>query len=191
MIKNCTECETKSVKIRQLQAELDALRKTIYFHRTHRTLSLGLSGETLVTNITSGQQTIHTCAHDIELKNGQKIEVKTANLSVPNKSSPGGKRWQWEKILGQSGNKYFDYLILLGEVDTRYSDDYQFSPWGYVVFLVPFESIGILTTNGVGGGKAIRLGSNPKRATGKGSVLYEKFQIDVNQISNILSSEES
>jgi hypothetical protein len=72
---------------------------------------------------------------------GYKIEVKLSKLNVPSKAAPSTKRWTWAKPLGWLDKaKTYDYLILLGEKDVRYEEQYlDDSP--YIAFLVPFKNV--------------------------------------------------
>jgi hypothetical protein len=65
-------------------------------------------------------------------------------------------RWAWAKPFGESGNKSYDRLILVGEVDGRY---------GYlgkdtVIFDVPFDRVRPLTIK-CGRHLGIQLATNP------------------------------
>src|SRR5437868_5327032 len=86
------------------------------------------------------------------------------------------KRWQWNKILGESGNKYYDYVILVGDADHRYRSLYTDSSSPYVLFCIPRSDVATIA-----GGtryKSILLGTNPRSLTSKKSLLiYERYQV--------------
>ena len=96
----------------------------------HPTFSKGLVGEHLVSMAVIGKITGHTEGHDVATKTA-KIEVKFAS---PNRTRRNSKanRWAWAKVLGQSGSKNFDYLVLLADwdpqtrVDNQYNDELIF-----------------------------------------------------------------
>jgi len=163
----------------KLRQEIAELRQQLRFFDTHPTLALGMAGESLIAGISGGLETKHTAISDIILPDGATIEVKTAHLSSPSLTAPT-KRWQWNKIFGQTGLKSYDYLVLVGEIDERYRYTYSYSDHNYVFFLLPYIEVYRLSIKG--SPLAIVLNSNPKTARGRSCELFAKFQASPDQL---------
>lgn len=146
-------------RIGQLKAENQKLREEVAFLRTHPTISQGIRGETLVANVVDGRLTAYRSGHDVETENGAKIEVKFSKLNEPVKGRPT-RRWNWSKPIGHMDKgKEYDYLLLLGEADERFPEQYE-EGVPYVCFLLPYGDVRSVMTRGAAIGSMIQLTSN-------------------------------
>ena len=124
-----------------LKAENEALRRQVadlerqvLFLTTHSTLAAGMAGETIISKIISGKMTPYAEAFDVATVGGLRLEVKYARLNRHSKESLNTRRWPWGKVFGESGNKNYDFLILVGEADERYREKYKSPESQYVIF---------------------------------------------------------
>lgn len=166
-----------------LKAKVIALEKQILQLETHQTLFDGARGESIVSRLVGGEITAYGKGHDIEIsgKDGLRIEVKMASLNQPVKTS-STLRWVWGKILGEGGNKEYDWLILIGKKDDRYMDEYPDSDSPYIFFAIPKHEVQpLLSTQGRF--KAIYLTTNPYTARSKTSILYSQYMVTTDQLS--------
>lgn len=127
-----------SERIRLLERENALLRKERDFFRRTPTLAQGLKGETLVATLTGGVLTGYKDPHDVTVTTGARIEVKYSHMNAPNPSAT--RRWNWHSVLGMSHNKKYDYLVLVGEKDPRFDDQYP-AQLDCVFFLVPRSDV--------------------------------------------------
>ncbi|MBI5747689.1 MAG: hypothetical protein HZA00_01090 [Nitrospinae bacterium] len=129
----------------------------------------GLKAESLIVKIVKGEKSGGNKPHDIDLKDGTKVEVKFANLHTPNPVSPT-KRWLWHRVYGNKKMKDYRYLVLIGEKDTRYQpidDDNS----RFVFFLLDSYQIANVTTNDPRG--TIYLTTNPRKTQNRrGEILW-------------------
>lgn len=175
---------------RRLKAEVESLRREISVLTqkltlvyTHKTLAKGMQGESLVVHWVNGVITTHNANHDITV-NGSliRIEVKYSglNAAIRGHQTPDVEtlRWAWAKPFGESGNKAFNRLILVGDKDPRYFEHYKDPACPYIFFDVPYEEIMPLTiqTNS-GRYRSIQLTTNPLKAKSSASPLFHRFQI--------------
>lgn len=158
-------------RISQLEAENAILRLKVEFLEKHSKLAAGMRGETLIARLTNGQMTAYNESHDVETKGGVKIEVKMSRLSDHYKVS-GTKRWQWHKVFGESGNKTYDFAILIGDSDYRYSHLYRNHSSPYVIFCVPLDALREISDNGYLG-----FSTNPKQRSSKGNKMFLEYQV--------------
>jgi len=137
-----------------------------------------LIAQGLVSIIIKGVLTENNSSYDVDVGQGRiRIEVKYSKLNKANSS--GTLRWAWNKIFGESGNKQFDRLILIGELDRRYMNSYRPFDSDFVIFDVPYEEVSDLTISTNGRYRSIQLTSNPKTAKrSNGSRLYPKYQVN-------------
>jgi len=142
-VKNCNLAMHLSEQIRLLERENAQLKKEVEFFRTTPTLAQGLRGETLIANLTGGLRTGYKDSHDVTVKSGDRLEVKFSHLNMPNRSRT--KRWNWGKVLGSAQNKKYEYLVLVGEKDLRYEDQYP-ANLAFVFFLVPRSDVDDIKT---------------------------------------------
>jgi len=141
-----------SERIRLLERENALLRKERDFFRQTPTLAQGLKGETLIAKLTGGVLTGYKDPHDVTVTSGARLEVKYSHINAPNKSKT--RRWNWHSVLGMSNNKKYDYLVLVGEKDPRYDDQYP-AELDCVFFLVPRSDVDHIKT-----GKDIAINTN-------------------------------
>jgi hypothetical protein len=141
-----------SERIRSLEREKALLREELDFLLRTPTLAQGLKGETLVATLTGGVRTGYNAPHDVTVASGARLEVKNSHRNAPNKSAT--RRWNWNNVLGNSNNKKYDYLVLMGEKDPRYDDQYP-AELAFVFFLVPRSDVDHIKT-----GKDIAINTN-------------------------------
>lgn len=130
-------------RIRLLERENALLKKERDFFRRTPTLAQGLRGETLIVKLTGGVPTGYKDPHDVTLKGGTRLEVKYSHVNAPNRSKT--RRWNWHSVLGSANNKVYDYLVLVGEKDPRYDDQYP-AGLASVIFLVPRSDVDQIKT---------------------------------------------
>jgi len=111
--------------VQHLRNQNKLLKLELLFHNliAHQTMITGVSGEMIIATAIEGQLASYGAGYDIR-KNGIKIEVKTSGLRKHSRFSLS-LRWSWNKILGENGRKDYDYLILVGKKDPRYSAWYK------------------------------------------------------------------
>jgi hypothetical protein len=181
----------------RLKAEVESLRKEVAtltqklaFAGAHNTLVKGMQGESLIAEWVNGVLTTHNASHDLVLGEGvMKIEIKYSGLNsaIRSQQKPGREtlRWAWAKPFGESGNKIYDQLILIGDKDARYSERYQDQASPYVFFDVPYRDIFPLTiqTNG-GRYRSIQLTTNPRKAKSSASALFQQYQVTLKELES-------
>jgi hypothetical protein len=173
-----TELEQLAAENDLLRARVRALEEKINFLGQHATLSAGIKGETLAARFTGGTTTPHTMPHDIAAS-GETIEVKYAKLSRPVQGRPT-LRWQWNKIYGERGGKAYTSLLLIGEADPRFREDYLDPDSPYVLFLIPFSEARSLCIKG--NPLMMTLSSNPAASRGSSASLWTRWQTTVTQV---------
>lgn len=171
------ENEALRERVFALEAELKVLRR-------HPTLAAGMRGEQLAAAALNGVLSTANAGHDMHLASGSTIEVKTSALTrpLPNTSS---LRWVWTKVLGSSGGKRYDYLLLIGDADPRFQTAYKDPASPYVFFLVPFDDVAALG-NPTRSSLGIQLVSNPGKARGVSAPLFERFQVTLEELKHRL-----
>jgi hypothetical protein len=172
-----------------LQAEVKILTGRLAVLDTHKTLAKGMRGEALVAGWISGSVTSNNASHDMVTAAGLvTLEIKYSGLNIAVKSKTvghlGTRRWAWSKPLGESGKKTYDRLILVGDKDPRYLDQYRDADCPYVLFDVPFSEILNLTiqTNG-GRYRSIQLTTNPVTARSAASLLFGTYQVSLDELT--------
>lgn len=167
-----------------LRARIKILETELEFLRTHPSIMQGIKGETLVASLTGGIITEYAAKHDINLANEATIEVKFSKLNTPVKGAKT-RRWNWSKLLGQNDvGKGFDFLLLIGEKDPRYLDQYlDASP--YVYFLIPRENIDEILTPGKSIGSQAQINTNLKTARAENSRAIKKYLVTEELVRNI------
>lgn len=161
-----------------LRERVRTLEERLIYLSQHKSLAAGIAGERLAAKLTSGTTTSHVTPHDIVVGNTL-IEVKYSNLSRPNKTAPT-LRWQWNKIFGQTGQKEYHFLLLIGEADERFRSIYLDSDSPYIFFLIPTVKVIDLCTKG--SPLSINLSSNPQKAKGLSAQLFEFWQVNAAHI---------
>lgn len=163
-----------------LLERVSALEAKLGFLAGKKNLLLGLKGERLVSELVEGQLTSHTSGFDVVSASGYVFECKYSSLGIADRSKKNpSKRWAWPRPFGTAGKKFYDYIILIGDADDRWSNQYKDKESPYIIFCVPYEEVESLTITTDGGRmKSIHLTSNPSTALrSKGSRLFREFQI--------------
>ncbi len=179
----CSNCLSLKEELKLLESELQNLKSKIAWHEQHPTLSSGIRGETLIFNIGIMRFAPKNASYDLKHKH-LKIEVKFSKLGD---NGRGILRWTWGKIFGEAGNKKYDRLILIGDRDNRFTDQYKDSNCPYVIFDIPFESAKNFTNPGGNAHSIIRLNSNPnpaKISTQNLKLLYDIYQTTNDELLN-------
>jgi hypothetical protein len=167
-------------ELRQLKAELSALRERYDFLCLHPTLALGMRGERLTARLVGGSATDHQEAYDVVTQQGVKFEVKSAKLAVP-AASYSTLRWSWGRIYGMNGNKNYDYLLLIGDTDQRFAKLYEHGSDPFIFFLVPFTEVDELTVK-TGSTRSIYLVTNPEGPSKGSRRLFASYQVSIVEI---------
>jgi hypothetical protein len=109
----------------RLLATIDALTTKNEFLTRHPRLVAAIQTEKLVASLVGSPRTTGNASFDID--GSVRIEVKYSSLTWVGSVS----RWTWGKIYGQGGHKSYDRLLLFGDKDVRYGDEYAdpSSPW--------------------------------------------------------------
>ena len=170
------ELEDLSLENLFLKRRVAQLENEVAFLRTHSVFLQGLKGETLVATLTGGELTSFAAEHDIVANGNVKIEVKFSKLNKPVAGS-STRRWNWSKPLGwKDKGKVFDFLLLVGDKDMRYPDQYKdISP--YIFFLIPKAHILSICTSGSSIGANVQLTTNLARAKSPASVALKSFMV--------------
>jgi hypothetical protein len=171
----------------ELRARIEVLENELLFLRTHPTIMQGIKGETLVASLTGGIITEYAAKHDIELNNEVTIEVKFSKLNTPVKGAKT-RRWNWSKLLGwKDKGKDFDFMLLIGEKDPRYSEQYlDSSP--YVYLLIPKEKIHEILTPGGEIGSQAQINTNLRTARAENSKAIKMYMVREEVINSICSA---
>lgn len=143
--------------VHELETRINQLEREVEFLRLHPTLAQGLKGERLICEITAGVGAKLNAKFDIMVKGCIKIEVKFSKLHSPEKSALSTRRWSWSKPRGWlDKGKDYDFLLLLGEKDHRFTDQYL-DDMPYVVFLVPAAKVPAIEVSGKAIGANVNL----------------------------------
>jgi hypothetical protein len=168
-------------RIAELEREIEVLRAKVTFFDRSPWMRDGIRGEQIVAELIGGETTAVTERFDVLATAGRlRLEVKYSNL---NTAVAGGatRRWQWVRPLGFDGQKTFDALILIGEVDLRHQHLYRDPSAPYGVFDIPFSRIAEIVKHS---SQMIQISTNPKKArTPVARLLYEHFQTTCNALS--------
>lgn len=170
--------------IEQLSAENIQLKQKVAFFENHPSVVAGIRGETLVANLISGSATAFNASHDIDTNNGLRIEVKYSKLNLANRQQTNTtKRWSWKNIFGSGGQKNYDRLILIGEVDQRYASSYLKPDSPVVIFDIGYADVMKLTSLTEHQQRLIQLSSNPASVRSRAKSLYTEFQITTDDLT--------
>lgn len=176
-----TELETENASLR---ARIAQLEQQIEFMHQHPLLLRGLQGEILISCIVAGTLTAYATMHDVDTANGIKIEVKHAKPTLSNKVRGQHRRWQWNKLFGESGKKEFDFVLLIGDIDERYRNSYKEPDSPYVLFCIPSTELFPLTIKGQRDGyRKLDLNTNSRgKLQHSGRTLYQRYQITTDDL---------
>lgn len=131
-----------------LQAQHKALQAQLWeLGREHKALkrkTIAHSGERYILELTSGKPQPYAESFDVLSASSHRLEVKSSRRHFVNRFESESRRWTSSNLLGSSGEKQYDYAILLGEKDRDYLQTYP--PSGqYVIFCVPRDRVKLLT----------------------------------------------
>jgi hypothetical protein len=173
-------------RIRLLELENARLKEERDFFRRTPTLAQGLKGETLIAKLTHGVQTGYKDPHDVTVPSGARLEVKYSHLNEPNKSKKSKtRRWNWHSVLGSANNKEYEYLVLVGEKDARYDDQYP-ADLPDVFFLVPRSEVDHIRT-----GNDIAINTNLATARAPRSLALKQYLVMAgDRFTNLLGTVE-
>jgi len=168
-------------RIAELKRENKLLRAKVTFFDRSPWMRDGIRGEQIVAELIGRKTTAVTERFDVLGAAGRmRLEVKYSNLNIA-VADKATRRWQWIRPLGFDGQKTFDALILIGEVDTRYQPLYRDPSAPYVVFDIPFPRIAEIVQHS---SQMIQISTNPQRArTPVARLLYEEFQTTCDALS--------
>jgi len=153
---------TKEYLLRELtrcRRDNEALKKRLNISEH----SAGIAAENYICDAVRGKRSEgKTEPFDVRTASKHRLEIKFAHLNTPD---PGANtlRWTWRNALGNSRAKRYDRLILVGELDPRYMGDYEDPTPQYVIFDVPFASVGFLMRQSA----TINLTTNPNGQKGE------------------------
>ncbi len=152
----------------ELKKEVEDLKEVVEFHRLTPTQAQGRKGETFIATLTRGVRTGYREPHDVTVNNGDRLEVKMSRVTKPNSYT---RRWNWHNVLGSGHNKEYEFLILLGEKDPVWRDQYP-PDLQYVIFLVPRSDVDHIKT-----GNQIAINTNLARVRAKRSLALKRYLV--------------
>lgn len=168
----------------ELRLEVEQLRARLNYLGQYRTLAAGLHGEELVSKLVGGIRTAHTASVDIITDDDIRIEVKLGKLTYPKPTSAANPaRWQWGKVLGEKNTKDFDYLVLVGESDPRFSAAYREQNAPYILFLLERNTVQRVSVRHTNGARGILLLTNPLTSGIKAREFFNDFQITASELA--------
>jgi hypothetical protein len=170
---------------RDLKERVRALEEQLVYLRTHGTLARGLSGEQLVSSSIGGTLTVHTASFDVATRDGKSIEVKSGKLTNAGAGDQSSfRRWTWQKVFGETNQKQYDYLLLVGEANSVHRHCYRDPSSPFVLFCIPYDRVSEFTTAGTRGALGIQLNSNPLKARGRAKLLFDEFQVTLHEFKS-------
>lgn len=177
-------------RLGKLEAENLRLRKEVEFLRRNPTIAKGLTGESLIAKLVSGQPAPKGASHDLASgESGLLFEVKYSSLLNTINGRPY-KRWVWTKLFGELGKKSYDRLLLVGDTDPRFAAHYADPTSPYVIFDLPYDAA-IEITGGLKMGRSscIHLTTNPTTVRSQRAVaLFCDYQVSASDLHNRYAS---
>ena len=165
------EIEQLRKENQRLRAKLtEAKNKIISLQQqieTHSTMATGMQGEKHILDCIPATATIRNGIYDLLTHDGQRVEVKTSKLVD---AGEGHMRWQWGKVTGQSEDKDYDRIFLIGILPPD-------APKRYQIFDVPFDVVKELETEGGKAAKQIRASVKFTSKCGSRRKLLEHFSV--------------
>jgi hypothetical protein len=166
-----------------LELENTRLRAEVEFLKSNPTVAKGLKGESLIANLIHARISKRGAGHDLESHKGSVLfEVKYSSLL---KGPRNVKRWVWSKLYGERGNKKYNRLLLVGDVDPRFAHKYADPESPYIFFDLAYQDV-IRFTRGIRPGRQSRmeLTTNPNSViSSRASALFESFQVHPDELS--------
>ncbi len=177
----CDSLQLQMAENQRLLQQVEKLEAELNFIKTREYMLTGLQGEKLIADMLNGIRTARNASYDMVV-GSLKIEIKYSRLNIPNPKA-STRRWSWTNVLGVSGNKDVDFIVLLGDVDDRFRDLYSVeknSP--FVVFIVHRKQIRDFVLSARG--HLIQLVSKPSSKS-KGSRLFRDHQFTISDLENM------
>ena len=169
--------ERENLALKKANAELKA---ELDFLKNNPGIQAGIMGEMLVCDLLKAELTPYAESFDITAGKC-KIEVKYSRLGVPDRRSPT-RRWSWGKPLGfRDKGKDFDYLLLIGDKDHRFPEQYP-DATPYVWFLIPRQEVAPLMFKGGTIGGIIQLTTKFKAVSNQKSKMLLKYLVRQEEI---------
>lgn len=165
-------------QVRLLRCENLSLRAELEFLRMNPAIAKGIRGESLVASILGGSGSSVGAGHDLVVSSRLLVEVKYSSLLVGVSKRPL-RRWVWSKLFGEAGQKRYDRLLLVGDVDPRHLPLYADRSSPYVFFDLPYEAA-VALAGGVKPGREskILLTTNPSTVkSANAKILFTEFQV--------------
>ena len=98
------------------------------------------------------------------------------------------RRWSWSKPLGyRDKGKDYDYLILIGEKDNRFPDQYLDTS-AYVCFFIPKQDVETLMFKGASIGGIIQITTNFKSVGNQQSKMLLKRMVKLEDIAALIKT---
>jgi hypothetical protein len=173
------ECEPDlAAQVRRLQWENQALRTELDFLRSNPAIAKGIRGESLIASMLGGTQSRTGAGHDLVVSRRLLVEVKYSSLLAGVNERPL-RRWVWSKLFGEAGQKQYDRLLLIGDVDRRHLPLYADPSSPYVFFDLPYAAA-VDLAGGIKPGREskIHLTTNPATVrSANAKILFAEFQV--------------
>lgn len=173
-----------TAEILRLRHQNAGLRAEVQFLRANPMIAKGVRGEDLIATILSATRAKVGAGHDLELSNKKLlIEVKYSSLLNAIDARPL-KRWCWSKLFGELGNKKYDRLLLIGDIDPRFASSYADPMSPYVIFDAPYaEAVDISGGTQSGRRSRLHLTTNPSTVKSwRSQVLFQNYQVRVDEL---------
>ena len=167
-----------------LRARIMELENQLNFLRTHGTVAAGIAGERLIASTIGGSLTRYDEGFDIVTSDNVSIEVKA---SKPSRSAKdySSTRWQWGKVLGETGKKVYDFILLVGEAESKYMPLYKDPSSPFVFFLLPFCDVEEMSMFDGRSGRIMRLSTNPNGLrTTSGKRMFDIYQTTIEELQS-------
>lgn len=165
-------------RIAHLESELE-------FLKLHPVFAQGLKGERLIAKLSGGKLTELNAPYDISVGSSVKVEVKFSKLNCPHRGET--RRWQWSKPLGwKDKGKDYDFLLLVGDKDQRFAEQYPPDNSPYVFFLIPHSQVADILTSNKAIGSNAQIISNLKSARSPASMAIKKHMVSAHLLSELL-----
>lgn len=141
--------ETKEqlrAQIRRLKSQIQRFREQLLDFKNqtisagrHQRNHTGFKGETFLLHELQGAKSSDG-TYDLIVR-GKKLEVKTSLCrNVDSNREEITRRWTWHRPFGSNNKNKYDYLLLLGDMDTRLRKSYKQPTSKYVFFLLSVRS---------------------------------------------------
>lgn len=171
-------------EIDSLLAENGRLKREVEFLRDHPTLAKGIRGETIFAKLLRATRATRGAPHDLVTRRGElRLEVKYSSL-LRTYTNREGHRWVWTKLFGEMGNKQFDRLLLIGDLDPRFRERYLDPTSPYVIFDLPYQdALDLADGTQPGRRSRLQLTTNPQTVTSwKSRALFDGFQVQISEL---------